>query len=175
MQETSEIIYRHKNIYDLNEHMRFEAYSYAAGKRWKGTAKRAGFFFLLAVILMVALIIKQQINATDLILPAIMVVIGIVTIAMNGPTGRKIAWNMSPEVHDMEQEFLFYQDYFEYITPRGRVPIAYGDVHSIGETADNIYIMLNPQQGMSLVKHKCPGGLIYFLRSKLEENRQTAE
>ena len=175
MQDTNEIIYRHKNVYDLNEHMRFEAYSYAAGKRWKGTAKRAGFFFLMAAILMVALIIKQQIKATDLILPAIMTVIGIVVIVMNGPTGRKIAWNMSPEVHDMEQEFLFHQDYFEYKTPRGTVPIAYKDIYSVGETADNLYIMLSPQQGMSLVKHKCPGGLPYFLKAKFEESREPAE
>ena len=125
------------------------------------------------MILMVALIIKQQIKATDLILPAVMVVIAIIVIVMNGPTGRKIAWNMNPEVHDMEQEFLFYQDHFEYITSRGCIPIAYKDIYSLGETADNIYIMLSPQQGMSLVKHKCPGGLPYFLRAKFDESRET--
>ena len=170
MQESNEIIYRHKNVYDLNEHMRFEAFSYKLGKRWKDTAKRAGFFFMLAIILIIALIIKQQIKATDLILPAVMTIIGIFVIVMNGPTGRKIAWNLNPAVQDMAQEFLFYQDYFEYITPNGRAPIAYSDIYQVAETSSNIYIMLNAQQGMSLVKHKCPGGLIYFLRDKYEQS-----
>ena len=174
MQESKEIIYRHKNVYDLNEHMRFEAYSFTLAKKWKGMVKRAGFFFAMAIILFIALVIKQQIKATDLILPAVMVVIGVFVIALNGPTGRKMAWKMSPEVQDMEQEYLFYQDHFDYITPRGGISVAYKDIYHVGDTADNIYIMLNPQQGMSLVKHKCPGGLNAFLKMKFEESRSEA-
>ena len=175
MQENNAVIYRHKNVYDLNEHMCFEAYSYKLAKKWKDTAKRAGFFFALAVILFIALVIKGQIKATDLILPAVMTVMAVVTIAMNGPTGRKIAWNLNPAVHDMEQEFLFYQDYFEYITPNGKLPIAYKDIYLLGETPDNIYIMLTPQQGMSITKQRCNESIPYFLKMKFEESREAAE
>lgn len=170
MQEHSDIIYRHKNTYDLSEHMRFEAYSFALGKKWKTTAKRAGFFFAMAALIFIVLVIKQEIKPAELILPGIMVLIGILVIAMNGPMGRRLAWNMTPNIHDMEQEYLFYQDHFDYITPMGQLSVEYKDIYYIGETANNIYIMLSAQQGMSLIKRKCPGGLPYFLKLKFEES-----
>ena len=169
MQENQEIIYRHKNNYSLEEHIRFEEFSFRLSKKWKFVAKRALFFFGLAVALFVALVIKGSIKATDLILPGVMVAAAIIVIASNGPMGRKISWKLNEAVHDMEQQYNFYNDYFEYITPQGGITIAYSDIYHVGETANNIYIMLNPQQGMSLVKNKCPGGLSAFLKMKFEE------
>ena len=53
MQENQEIIYRHKNNYSFEEHIRFEEFSFRLSKKWKFVAKRALFFFGLAVALFV--------------------------------------------------------------------------------------------------------------------------
>ena len=79
---------------------------------------------------------------------------------------------MSPQVHDAHQHYFFYPDHVDYYMGETGISVPYEAIHSIGETKENIYIMLSAQQGMSILKYTAPEGLYDFISGKFEESRK---
>jgi len=167
-----EAIYKCSSKYTFEEHMRFEQYAFHASGRAKKVAKISLLLAGAAVLSMIVLSMLEKLTTATFFIPVLLVAFAVLVAAVNGNMGRKWAWKMNPSVQDAVQKYYFYADHFEYHFGENKVDIAYEAIYDIGETGTNIYIMLAPQQGMSIVKRSAPLNLLPFLQDKFKESRK---
>ena len=167
-----EAIYKCSSKYSFEEHMRFEQYAFHSSGRAKKVAKMSLCLGLCAPLSLLVLNMLDMMNTVTFFIPALFVAFAMLLAAVNGNLGRKWAWKMNPGVQDVQQKYFFYADRIEYHFGENKADIPYEAIHAVGETATNIYIMLGPQQGMSILKRTAPQNLLPFLQDKYNETHK---
>ena len=162
-----EAIYKCSSKYTIDEHMRFEQHTFHSSGQAKKVARISFVLALCAVLSMVLLNTFGMLNTTTFFIPIVLVAFTLFYAAVNGALGRKLAWKMNPAVQDAQQKFFFFADHIEYHFGESKVDIPYEAIHAVEETASNIYIMLSPRQGMSILKRNAPLNLMPFLQDRI--------
>ena len=167
-----EAIYKCSSKYTKDEHMRMEKYAFYSSGRAKKVALITGCMTLAAALSMVLLSRFGLLTTKTFFIPCLIVSMAAFVSAVNGPMGRKLAWKMNPGVHDAQQKYYFFAEHFEYHFGENKADIPYEAIYAVGETATNIYIMLNARQGMSIEKRSAPQNLLPFLQDRVREKQE---
>ena len=167
-----EAIYKCSSKYSFDEHMRFEQHAFHSSGQAKKVARTSLILGLCAVLSIVLLNIFDLLNTTTFFVPVVLVAFAMLYASVNGNLGRKLAWKMNPAVHDAQQKYFFFADHIEYHFNESKVDIPYEVIHAVDETASNIYIMLSPRQGMSILKRNAPLNLLPFLQDRVNETQK---
>lgn len=166
-----EAIYQCSSIYTKDEHMKFERFAYHHTGRSKKVARHCFIMLAISAGLIVLLSVTGRFGPSTVWLPLLWLFGALIYTAVNGALGRSLSWKMSPQIHDAHQHYFFYPEHVDYYIGETGITVPYEAIHSIGETRENIYIMLSAQQGMSILKYTAPQGLYDFICRKFEESR----